>query len=261
MKLTFLGTASGVPVGNRKPSALLLESGDSRVLFDAGEGVCSSLIALNSDINAIDRIYLSHTHPDHISGLPLLLQSMHLGNRQKPLFIVADQRIHVWLQSMLHGMFLVPSRWDFEVRFVNLSFIDFPEVSSISVSSVENTHLDRARPVAEEFGLTAACYSFLIHTDGQHIFLSSDIGSIQDVREHAKSVSTAVIEATHVSMEELFAVVDENPQAEFVFTHIPPELEVQLEDLRKAARIRFSERVRFADDGFELHLTNGRQHG
>jgi len=56
----------------------------ARVLLDAGEGVSA---AMENFVFAIEKVFLSHGHYDHIGGLPGLLQSRRSarGDKEKPL--------------------------------------------------------------------------------------------------------------------------------------------------------------------------------
>jgi len=56
----------------------------SRILLDAGEGVSA---AMENFVFAIEKVFLSHGHYDHIGGLPGLLQSRRSarGDKEKPL--------------------------------------------------------------------------------------------------------------------------------------------------------------------------------
>lgn len=56
----------------------------ARILLDAGEGVSS---AMANFVFAIEKVFLSHGHYDHIGGLPGLLQSRRSarGDKEKPL--------------------------------------------------------------------------------------------------------------------------------------------------------------------------------
>lgn len=250
-----------MPVRTRKGSALLLHGGSETVLIDCGEGVTQSLIERNCHVNAISRIYLSHTHPDHVAGLPMLLQWMKLGKRTAPLYIVCDGRNHVWLHETLRGMFLIPSLWDFRVAFLDFSESDGPGSEQLSITASENTHLAGAHHLAEEYGITAASYSFHAQWGGEEVFISSDIGSLDDIKPHLSRARVAIVEGTHVDIDSLLTFCGEWPDLRFFITHISPELDSRIESLKGRVKKEFGWRLSFAYDGMEAELLQGVMHG
>ncbi len=87
-----------------------------RVLFDCGEGAA---LHLRAGIFAIEKIFLSHGHIDHIAGLPLLisLRQSTKGDNSKPLFVYypeGDRQIHVikdTVDRMMGGYVKYPLEW------------------------------------------------------------------------------------------------------------------------------------------------------
>ena len=56
--------------------SILLETGESNILFDCGQTISAvhNADALNIDLTKVNRIVLSHGHYDHTGGLPDVLK-------------------------------------------------------------------------------------------------------------------------------------------------------------------------------------------
>ena len=117
-KLTFLGTGSAVPSKYRNVCSILYRVSSSlSMLLDCGEGTYNQLIRLfpqsiESILNSIKIIVISHSHADHHLGLPLLLNCIanyhpKLGENENcekrrkvdetPILIFAPRRVKVFL--------------------------------------------------------------------------------------------------------------------------------------------------------------------
>ncbi|MCL2524517.1 MAG: 3',5'-cyclic-nucleotide phosphodiesterase [Betaproteobacteria bacterium] len=80
MKLRVLGCAGGIGGKGERTTALRV---DHDILIDAGTGVADLSLA---DMAAIDHVFLTHCHIDHIAALPLLVDAV-ADQRQTPLTI------------------------------------------------------------------------------------------------------------------------------------------------------------------------------
>ncbi|HEY0156362.1 MAG TPA: ribonuclease Z [Thermoanaerobaculia bacterium] len=114
MRLIFLGTSSGTPSRERNVSsvALLLDDG-ALLLFDCGEGTQHRLQLAPVRGGAIDAIFLSHLHGDHVYGLPGLLATLSMNGRTRPLDVVGPEGTAEYVEATLRTSFHNPS---FEVR-------------------------------------------------------------------------------------------------------------------------------------------------
>jgi ribonuclease Z len=79
-RVVFLGTG-GALNPERYQAAILVESGDTRVLLDTGGGLglVRRLLAAGIDPASIGHVFLSHRHLDHVGGLEPLLLTLWLG--------------------------------------------------------------------------------------------------------------------------------------------------------------------------------------
>jgi ribonuclease Z len=87
LDLVFLGTSASMPTANRGPTALLIRRGGERLLFDCGEGTQRQLMRSTIGLPDLEDIFLTHYHADHFLGLPGMLKTFSLRQREVPLTI------------------------------------------------------------------------------------------------------------------------------------------------------------------------------
>lgn len=101
MKITFLGTSSGVPTRSRNVSsvAISLPQRAEVWMFDCGEGTQHQLLRSEIRSSQIRRIFVTHMHGDHIFGLMGLIASMGLAGKGQDIDIYGPQGLAEYLQS------------------------------------------------------------------------------------------------------------------------------------------------------------------
>jgi ribonuclease Z len=86
LSVTFLGTSGAVPTAARNPSAVFVRRDGDRLLFDCAEGTQRQMMRFSTGF-AVSHIFLSHTHGDHVLGIPGLLESWDFNERDAPVAI------------------------------------------------------------------------------------------------------------------------------------------------------------------------------
>lgn len=94
MIVQVLGCSGGIGQGLRTTSLLV----DEDILVDAGTGVGDLTL---EQMSAIDHVFLTHSHLDHVAFLPLLLDAV-LGKRESPVTVhalpetIASLKAHIF---------------------------------------------------------------------------------------------------------------------------------------------------------------------
>ena len=98
MEAFVLGTGGMMPLPGRHLTSILLRREGELFLFDCGEGTQVSLRALNLRWKKITAIFISHTHADHVTGLPGMLMLSSQVDRDEPLHIIGPPRIREYVE-------------------------------------------------------------------------------------------------------------------------------------------------------------------
>ena len=131
----FAGTAGSVPSARRGLPAVLIRRGGERLLIDCGEGTQRQL-ARSVGLAELDAIYLTHFHTDHWLGLPGMLKSFDLRDRQRPLTIYGPPGIH----DLAKIMKLIYGRLAYELSIVELAPGESQPGDGYSITSVPVRH-------------------------------------------------------------------------------------------------------------------------
>ena len=82
-RIYILGTSSAIPREGYENTHFLIEHGERKILVDCGSNPVLHLSRAGVALDEITDIVMTHFHPDHVSGLPLLLMDMWLLKRRK----------------------------------------------------------------------------------------------------------------------------------------------------------------------------------
>jgi ribonuclease Z len=86
LDVLFVGTAGSAPSARRGLPATLVRRGGHRLLFDCGEGTQRQLVR-SIGLVELEEVFLTHFHADHVLGLPGMLKTFSLRQREKPLTV------------------------------------------------------------------------------------------------------------------------------------------------------------------------------
>lgn len=99
MEAFVLGCGGMMPLPYRHLTSVLLRRDGDLFLFDGGEGTQVSLRRLNLKWKKINAIFISHTHADHVTGLPGILMLSSQVDRKEPLYIFGPPKIAEYIET------------------------------------------------------------------------------------------------------------------------------------------------------------------
>ncbi|WP_149554181.1 ribonuclease Z [Treponema pectinovorum] len=99
LEVFVLGCGGMMPLPYRHLTSVLVRREGELFLFDCGEGTQVSLKRLNLKWKKIDAIFISHTHADHVTGLPGILMLNSQVDRTEPLYIYGPPKIAEYIET------------------------------------------------------------------------------------------------------------------------------------------------------------------
>ena len=100
LRVVFLGTAGSVPTPKRSLPAILIQRKGEQIMFDCGEGVQRQMIKAKAGFHRKMKVFITHMHGDHVLGLPGLLQTMALLDRERKLDVYGPPGIKRFLEDI-----------------------------------------------------------------------------------------------------------------------------------------------------------------
>ena len=253
-ELLFLGTASGIPVPDRNSSSIWLKVGKKNYLLDAGEGVSQSVLKHKLPFNELEAIFITHCHPDHCTGLPLLLQLMQVNKREKPLTVFLPEEGIEPTARYLWGCYLFPEFTTFQYKLEKLNENHGYEDKEIQIISHLNSHLRNYRELVQLYSYPnrMQCYSLMIEIGERKIVYSSDLGSIYDLSGIAQEADILIVEGLHIESEELFSRLTEWRVKKAIMTHFRPGLDNKEQSIIAMAKKYGVKNFKLAFDGMKV---------
>jgi len=250
---TILGSSAGMPQAGRANSGYVLKTGDELTLFDCGGGICSSFLRFGFDPLAVQQIFISHTHPDHCSDLPLFIQMIYLSGREEPLSLYLPEEFVKPFAEYMKAVYLIREKLPFEINLIGYGD-GFTFESGFIVEAIGNSHLAGYQKMVKQLKLPnrQQCHSFLISTDKSRLLYSADIGNLNDISKQLDDLKYGVIEATHIDLEELLKLSNSVSVDQFIITHLGSDTEI--DHIRSLINNDNLKNFLIAEDGMILDL-------
>ncbi len=225
MKLTVLGSGTGVPHPARSSSGYWLETSGGNILLDCSAPVPLRMAQEGLDWPNLDAIWISHFHMDHCGGIgPLLAGTKHtaqLKGRKKPLSIFGPKGLKRLVSAVN------------DVNNYKLFEQPFP-LEIVEVEAAEEFEIvPGATGVAMATPHTAESHAIHIRDNDQKtVVYSSDTAFSEVISAFANRVDLLILECTyirdkvakkHLELAEAIFLIRKAAPKRTMLTHFYPE--------------------------------------
>ncbi len=184
-RMILLGVGTGVPDTDRENTHMVWESPEGLLLIDAGGSTYQRLLRAGLDPMRLTGVFLTHAHPDHINGLPVLLFQLALTKYQGPLRVYGNEPTLAHMQRIIAafelGDYQAPVEW---VVVRGGEEVPLEAVSHV-VHVVDTVH---SKP--------CLALRFEDRTSGNALVYSADTEPCEAVQQLATGASVLIHEAT-----------------------------------------------------------------
>jgi len=226
MKFILLGTGSGMPELDKNQSSLYVNVNGKHLLFDCGEGVSKQLLKHHLDNNVLDAIFISHYHPDHISGLFMLLQMLKIQKREKPLQLFLPERPAALVET-LQFLYTFIQKFTFPLHILDC---EESELYFEEVNAALTDHLLEYEDLVNENKLPNLLHSYAFRISGPEgsLAYTSDINKVDSVQFLIRDCHTVIIDAQHPEADQIIRLQYSGIKRVLLTHSISPKLQAFL---------------------------------
>jgi len=247
--IILLGTGTAVPVKQHSPAGMVVIADGLHLLIDIGPGTLSRLEKADISYNQVDRLLLTHFHPDHTLDLATLLLIFNYApgaGRKRPFTITSCEGIEEFLRRF-YALYpdLVPLDYDLQVQPVRQSQFF---LGNLKITSAPTGH-------------TPESVAYRLDCGGRSLVYSGDATPHGDLVRLAAGADLLISECSfpagwetdeHLNAESLGLLATQAGVKSLLVTHCyPPALAV---DLAGQIQIHYSGKVQLALDGLRLSI-------
>ena len=194
-RLVLLGSKGGPALrpGGPWPSSSLLRIGGREIVVDCGLGVTRGLVDTGISLKALDLIFITHLHSDHVLELGPLLHTAWTAGLATPVRVFGPPGTGHYWQRFCQAM-----EFDIEIRIVDegrpdirelVSIVEFAEGQVVEQRGLKVSALRVDHPPVTD------CFALRFEHGGKSLVFSADTAFFPPLADFAEGADILVHEA------------------------------------------------------------------
>ena len=148
LDIALVGTGGMMPMPDRFLASMMIRFNGRLIMVDCGEGAQISLKMLGWGFKAIDAIFITHFHADHVSGLPGILLTIGNAGRIEPIKIIGPAGI----TKIVEGLRCIFPELPYKLEFIEIDDTDITlDFDDMNINVCEGDH--KIRCLAYKFNI------------------------------------------------------------------------------------------------------------
>lgn len=247
VEIVILGSGTAIPTPDRGAASYLLIVNGEKIMLDCGPGSTRKLAQAGCELIDLDKVFISHFHPDHICDLTAILFGSRIKgySRTKPLELVGPVGLKEHYDKLLNvfGNWLTSK--DYELKITELDTnnnsitVAYPQYKLIA-QMVEHSH---------------PAHGYRVETPLGTITYSGDTDYCESIISLCQNSDIAVVECStpderkihgHLTPKLAGQIAQEAKVKHLVLSHFYPECQVV--DLIAQCRKFYDGQITLAED-------------
>ncbi|WP_378943273.1 MBL fold metallo-hydrolase [Mesorhizobium sp. ANAO-SY3R2] len=194
-RLVLLGTKGGPAIrpGGPWPTSTLLELGGRTMVIDCGLGVTRGLTDAGLSLKALDLVFVTHPHSDHVLELGALIHTAWTAGLATPVTVFGPAGMNRYWQSFVQAL-----EFDIETRIADegrpdlremVEIVEFGEGDVLRDAGLSVTALRVDHPPVTD------CFALRFEHAGRSVVFSADTAFFPPLAEFARGAGILLHEA------------------------------------------------------------------
>ena len=246
MKITFLGTADGLPRPGHFRASTMIEVADRLYLIDGGAPIADLILVNGKRPEQLKAFFNTHPHTDHTDGMLSLLT------------------LSGWTYKNVAFDIYVPDRCvtdAYVAYFETITEVKYPSDRIKHHVFTEGEIYDdgyiKVTAVPTKHCLPKPSFSFIVEAEGKKVVFSGDLSQFFSGNDFPKvvleeEVDLFVCEMAHFGEEHIAPYLEKCKARRVMFNHYQPQKESHIESLATPGRFPFP--ISMAQDGESVEI-------